>query len=481
MPPEAEAVVQLEADAISDLRQLAHAAAVSGETFRGRFEAHILLVTERYGDWEESIELMESEGFLVETVPSGDDGLAQAITLQPDLVIADLNQGPQQTKNSTGYNLLASLRYDGRTQNIPFVLVGDERESDESHQALARDAMNSGADDYLSKPLRGSAVVAAIRARIRRHRGIVRHVLSGNEESFEAFSGKLLDAISRGGAVSDILRIVSKRIARHLGSQLATCAIRQMDKLESVDVEGIPARHWRRLDDLLDRLPVSDKPVSISAELDDFLRARCFHLQPDEFPCKVWRLPIRNPEGALLGAFFLFLPPGHGHDRWLSGDHREALERKCGLAAILLDRQRLHEELTRQTHFDALTGLPNRREFERHLLETIHPDAGHRPLSADQRGTRLRGSRPTVDGSGGTSASQLPGRRSSGAGCGRSVRTAHPGQTGTRRLASSCTTIAGSLLETVSDFGRASARQRQHRHRAVSGRRPFGAPPLLFV
>jgi DNA-binding response OmpR family regulator len=371
MPPEAEAVVQLEADAISDLRQLAHAAAVSGETFRGRFEAHILLVTERYGDWEESIELMESEGFLVETVPSGDDGLAQAITLQPDLVIADLNQGPQQTKNSTGYNLLASLRYDGRTQNIPFVLVGDERESDESHQALARDAMNSGADDYLSKPLRGSAVVAAIRARIRRHRGIVRHVLSGNEESFEAFSGKLLDAISRGGAVSDILRIVSKRIARHLGSQLATCAIRQMDKLESVDVEGIPARHWRRLDDLLDRLPVSDKPVSISAELDDFLRARCFHLQPDEFPCKVWRLPIRNPEGALLGAFFLFLPPGHGHDRWLSGDHREALERKCGLAAILLDRQRLHEELTRQTHFDALTGLPNRREFERHLLETI--------------------------------------------------------------------------------------------------------------
>jgi len=181
----------------------------------------------------------------------------------------------------------------------------------------------------------------------------------------------LLDAIARGAAVSDILQIVSKRIATHLQAQLATCAVVQMDKLESVDADGVPARHWRRLDDLLDRLPVSDRPVAVSPELDDFLRTRCFQLNANQIPVKVWRLPIRNPDGALLGAFYLFLPPGHGHERWLSGDHRAAIERKCGLAAILLDRQRLHEELTRQTHFDPLTGLPNRREFERHLLATI--------------------------------------------------------------------------------------------------------------
>jgi PleD family two-component response regulator len=55
----------------------------------------------------------------------------------------------------------------------------------------------------------------------------------------------------------------------------------------------------------------------------------------------------------------------------VDGNLRASLERKCLLAGIVLDRQRLQEELSRHLLFDPLTGLPNRREFERHLVEAI--------------------------------------------------------------------------------------------------------------
>jgi diguanylate cyclase (GGDEF)-like protein len=327
------------------------------------YEAVVLVVSGCLADWDWHVELLESEGYRVEQSASADDGLARAIDLRPDLILADLDG---ETGFVEGRKFLTALRHSRGAADIPFVLVTRVFQG-----SVIREAMDTGADDFLIKPLQGSTVVSSVRARIRRHRATARQALSGCEESFEAFSSKVLESIARGAAVSSILQIVGKRISGHARAKLVTCAIAHLDKLESVDAEGIPARHWRRFDDLLAVLPESGKPVPIGPELDEFLRSRCFPLDEAGFPSQVWRLPIRNPEGLLLGAFFLFLPPGHVHARWYSGVRRDAIERKCRLAAILLDRQRLHEDLSRQTHFDDLTGLPNRREFERHLVETM--------------------------------------------------------------------------------------------------------------
>lgn len=64
------------------------------------------------------------------------------------LVVSDWNM-----PNCTGLDLLKRVRADGRMKNVPFILVTAESEGSQ-----VKEAIESGADDYVTKPFQGDTL-----------------------------------------------------------------------------------------------------------------------------------------------------------------------------------------------------------------------------------------------------------------------------------------------------------------------------------
>jgi two-component system OmpR family response regulator len=99
---------------------------------------------------------LTEEHFAVDESPDGEDGLFRALEIDYDAIVLDL-----MLPRLSGFEVLNEIRRGGRT--TPVLLL------------TARDAigdrvrgLNSGADDYLTKPFAVEELVARLRALIRR-------------------------------------------------------------------------------------------------------------------------------------------------------------------------------------------------------------------------------------------------------------------------------------------------------------------------
>src|SRR6266540_1384560 len=88
--------------------------------------------------------LLEEEGFAVDLTESGLEGIARALTLTPDLVLADVH-----LPDIEGYDLAARLKREKALAKVPFLAVGD---SPEEHDV----ALAAGADGFISRRLEDS-------------------------------------------------------------------------------------------------------------------------------------------------------------------------------------------------------------------------------------------------------------------------------------------------------------------------------------
>jgi two-component system KDP operon response regulator KdpE len=101
---------------------------------------------------------LETEGWRVFEAETVRQGLIDAATRKPDLVIADLG-----LPDGDGVDLIRDLR---TWSSVPVIVLSAR--SDEADKVRALDA---GADDYIEKPFGVSELLARVRANRRRHQG----------------------------------------------------------------------------------------------------------------------------------------------------------------------------------------------------------------------------------------------------------------------------------------------------------------------
>jgi signal transduction histidine kinase len=152
--------------------------------------------------------LLESEGFAVDTSESGLEGIARALALTPDLVLADVH-----LPDIEGYELAARLKRERALQQVPFVAVGASREEHDVALAAGADGfIERSFDDHLGEELR--AYLAGKRERLPE---------AGEREQLKALSGSMAARLETAVA----------------GERRAAARLVELDRLKSAFVHNL--------------------------------------------------------------------------------------------------------------------------------------------------------------------------------------------------------------------------------------------------
>lgn len=105
-------------------------------------------------------DILEYQGkYNVEVAYNGEDAIKKATSFLPDLIVCDVGM-----PNMDGYQILEELKKNETTVNIPFIFLTGRADKQDQ-----RKGMNLGADDYLTKPFTADEILAAIKARLKKH------------------------------------------------------------------------------------------------------------------------------------------------------------------------------------------------------------------------------------------------------------------------------------------------------------------------
>ncbi len=105
---------------------------------------------------------LERQGFRVEEASDGQEALLRVAEASPDLVLLDW-----MLPSLSGLEVCRQLRRRPATRDLPIIMVTARTEDQDAVRAL-----DLGADDYITKPFVMDALMARIRALLRRSGGI---------------------------------------------------------------------------------------------------------------------------------------------------------------------------------------------------------------------------------------------------------------------------------------------------------------------
>jgi class 3 adenylate cyclase/CheY-like chemotaxis protein len=112
-------------------------------------------------DTPENLEILrmrlESQGYAVAEAADGDQGLARARELEPDLVLLDIMMPKRD-----GISVVREMKADPRLRHIPVILVTAKADTKDLVEGL-----DAGGDDYLTKPFEHAALMARVRSMLR--------------------------------------------------------------------------------------------------------------------------------------------------------------------------------------------------------------------------------------------------------------------------------------------------------------------------
>ncbi|HXB54643.1 MAG TPA: response regulator [Vicinamibacteria bacterium] len=127
-------------------------------------------------------DILSGEGYDVSSAAEGATGLAQAIATHPDLILCDIIM-----PGISGYEVLSTLRREPSTAVTPVIFL-----TGVGGPEAVRVGMNSGADDYLIKPVLPADLIATVAARLERSAAVRREAESSLLELTEELAGSLL-------------------------------------------------------------------------------------------------------------------------------------------------------------------------------------------------------------------------------------------------------------------------------------------------
>jgi two-component system, OmpR family, phosphate regulon response regulator PhoB len=105
---------------------------------------------------------LEKQGFRVEEAADGQEALLRVAEARPDLVLLDW-----MLPALSGIEVCRQLRRRPNTRDLPIIMVTARTEDQDAVRAL-----DTGADDYIAKPFAMEALLARIRALLRRSGGV---------------------------------------------------------------------------------------------------------------------------------------------------------------------------------------------------------------------------------------------------------------------------------------------------------------------
>ncbi len=112
-------------------------------------------------DTPENLEILsvrlEANGYNVRTAEDGEEGLARARELEPDLILLDI-----MMPKLDGISVVRELKQDPRLKTIPVILVTAKADTRDIVEGL-----DAGGDDYLTKPFEHAALLARVRSMLR--------------------------------------------------------------------------------------------------------------------------------------------------------------------------------------------------------------------------------------------------------------------------------------------------------------------------
>ena len=101
---------------------------------------------------------LERNGYLVDQVHDGREGLKKILKDLPDLVILDL-----MLPGMDGYKILKKMQRDPRSHSIPVLMLTAKSQIDDRLKGL-----ELGADDYLTKPFSPKELILRAKAILKR-------------------------------------------------------------------------------------------------------------------------------------------------------------------------------------------------------------------------------------------------------------------------------------------------------------------------
>ena len=101
---------------------------------------------------------LEKEGFIVSSSENGNEGLKQLKKFEPNLLLLDW-----MLPDLSGIEICKNIRKDNKFKSLPIIMLTAKGEEEDKIKGL-----DSGVDDYLTKPFSFNELLARIKAILRR-------------------------------------------------------------------------------------------------------------------------------------------------------------------------------------------------------------------------------------------------------------------------------------------------------------------------
>jgi PAS domain S-box-containing protein len=155
-------------------------------------DAPLVLLADDNTDMRDYVARLLAPAYRIQTAADGEEAFARIQEQVPDIVISDV-----MMPRLDGFGLLQKLRAEERTRTIPIILL-----SARAGEEARVDGLDSGADDYLTKPFSARELLARVRSQLdlAQLRRKASEAMRKSEARFRAFVTASSDVVYRMSA-----------------------------------------------------------------------------------------------------------------------------------------------------------------------------------------------------------------------------------------------------------------------------------------